>query len=443
MRNICDYMIIQRDPGGTGRGVFAGSFDPEKGKTVVARVIREDDNLTVVPWTICETDGNEWKITLSIPQGGLYRIEARRCAAPADPRCNAYDWADLIACARHVGVGDLFVMAGQSNMSGYGKDPAYDPCEPGVHLFNNAGKWELAAHPLNSVPDPIYPNNDSSSGTSPALSFGRMMKKRLGVPVGLIAAAQGGSALESWNPAEKDCYLFNSMKAKLEETGKFAGMIWYQGCNETGELEEAAAYYDKFCQAVSLWRESFGAFPIVLCQLNRHSWKGGGDDRHWGIVREAQRRAAADLEEVFIIPTIDMFTCDGIHNGGGANVVIGERMANVLLKGHYGLPGYSAPSVKRIKQLDSRTVLLEIGGEHMLRTMDDLASGINIEDENGLAGCTGIYACPEGATVKCERDIGENAVFHAYWRREAPAFFIRDIYGVPLLPCYGVKIEKQ
>lgn len=152
-------------------------------------------------------------------------------------------------------------MAGQSNMSGYGRDPAYDPPELGVHLFDNAGRWVLAAHPLNSVPDPVYPNNDAASGTSPALAFARMMKRELGVPVGLVAAALGGSSLEAWNPAEEDPFLYHSMAAKISEVGSFAGMLWYQGCNETVEAEEAENYLEKFTQTVSLWRKEFGCFP--------------------------------------------------------------------------------------------------------------------------------------------------------------------------------------
>lgn len=443
MKNICDYMIIQRDADGFGTGVFCGENEIKEGSAVVVKVMREDDNQTIIPWHECETNGNQWKSELKIPQGGLYRVEARLAPKNANPNNNYCDWGDLLACVKHVGVGDVFVMAGQSNMSGYGKDPAYDPPQMGVHLFDNSGNWELASHPLNSVPDPIYGNNDTSSGISPGLSFGRTMQRNLNVPIGLVAAARGGSSLEDWNPAhDDDPYLYFALREKLKSIGKFKAMIWYQGCNDAGNLEEATIYPEKFRQTVSLWREEFGHFPIVTCQINRHAYKDGGDDRFWGMVREAQRKAAVEIEDVYIIPTLDMPTIDGIHNTSAACVAVGERMASTLLKGCYSLPGSFAPSVKSVKKIEADSVLLTFYDNHMLRTMDDLADGINIEDENGMMNCVKITVCDEGAIVKGEREIGKNALFHAYWKRNVPSFFLRDVYGMPMLACYGVKIEE-
>lgn len=442
MKNICDYMIIQRDADGFGRAGYEGTYQPVENTKVIVRVMREDDNFMAVPWQECETEENHWKTELVIPEGGLYRVEVR-LAYEHHYKNNTRDWAPLLACAYHIGVGDVFILAGQSNMSGYGRDPAYDPPQLGVHLYNNSGNWVLAAHPMFSVPEAesIYSNNDDCSSTSPGLSFGKLMQKNLNVPIGLVAAARGGSSLEWWNPAEEDHYLYDALEAKIKEVGKFAGMLWYQGCNETVEQKEAETYLEKFRQAVSLWREAFGHFPIVTCQINRHAWKGEDRERRWGLVREAQRQAALQIPDVYVIPTMDMPSCDGIHNTSGACVTVGERLANVMLKEHYGRQGFSAPSIKRIKKLDSRTIQLEFTQPHTLRTMDEIATGLNIEDENGMMKCTKISACGEVAKVTAERDIVGNAVFHAYWEREVPAFFIRDAYGMPMLACYNVKIE--
>lgn len=442
MKHICDYMIIQRDSDGFGRAVFSGEYKDGDDGIIVACVMREDDNLAVVPWTKCESSGNEWSVELTIPQGGLYRMEARRIPAEQSPCNNRYDWCPLVKIAKHVGVGEIFIMAGQSNMSGYGRDPAYDPPQIGVHLFDNHGCWDLASHPLSSVPEPADANNDDASGVSPGLAFGKMMQKRLGVPIGLVSAARGGSSLEWWNPAEEDHYLYDSLKKKIDEIGKFKGMIWYQGCNETVEQQEADTYLEKFKQAVSLWREAFGDFPIATCQINRHAWMEEDRERRWGLVREAQRQAGLQIKDCYVVPTIDLTTVDGIHNSSASCIVVGERLAGVMLKEYYGLEGVTAPTVESVKKIDSKTVLLKFKGVHMMRTMDDLAHGINIEDEQGMMDCVKIAACDEGALVTGERDIAGSAVFHAYWKREVPTFLIRDIYGMPMLACYNVPIEQ-
>lgn len=441
MKNIVDYTILKRNSEGFAAAKWQGSFAGKKGTVVVARVMREDDNQTVIPWQLCKTKGKKWEVTLNIPQGGLYRLEARVSAEPFTQNHNRFDWSEPVGFARHVGVGEIFVMAGQSNMSAYGRDAAYDPPVPGVHLYDNCRKWDIASHPLNSVVNPVDCNNDTGAGTSPGLAFGRMMQKRLGVPIGLISAARGGSSLEDWNPNEKEHELYDAMIEKIEDVGDISGMIWAQGCNETN-AEECETYLKDFTAAVKAWRKKLGDFPIVSCQINKHAYKGGGDDRFWGFIREAQRQAALTIDNVFVVPTLDMYTTDGIHNGSGACVIIGERMASALLCGYYGMPGSLAPNLKNAIRVSSNQILLTFHKEETLRTMDTIATGIEVEDETGIIPCTEACEHAKGILITAARDFRKGAKFHAYYRRETPAFLIRNPYGLPMLACYNVPIEE-
>lgn len=441
MKNIVDYTILKRDKSGFTTAKWCGSFSGQKGMKVVARVMREDDNQTVIPWIQCQTEGNNWEVTLTIPQGGLYRLEARETAEPFNQNHNRFDWSQPVGFARHVGVGEIFVMAGQSNMSAYGRDAAFDPPALGVHLFNNNHQWDIASHPLNSVVNPLDCNSDGGSGTSPGLAFGRMMQKRLGVPIGLISAARGGSSLEDWNPNKKEHELYDAMKSKIEDVGGITGMIWYQGCNETN-AEECESYLQNFTATVASWRKALGDFPIVSAQMNKHAYIKEGSDRYWGYVREAQRQAGRTIKDVFVVPSLDMYTTDGIHNGSGACVMMGERMASAMLCGYYGQPGNLAPSVKKAKRINSNQLLLTFDREETLRTMDDIATGIEVEDETGIIPCTAVSEHPEGILVTASRDYKSNAKFHAYYHRETPAFLIRNPYGMPMLACFNVPIEE-
>ncbi len=56
-----------------------------------------------------------------IPAGGLYRIES--CLK--EEKNTPLEWATRGDCVEHFGVGDLFVIAGQSNAVGYGKKILY------------------------------------------------------------------------------------------------------------------------------------------------------------------------------------------------------------------------------------------------------------------------------------------------------------------------------
>ena len=56
----------------------------------------------------------------------------------------------------NIGVGDVFIAAGQSNAAGRAKNPVEDPPELGVHLLRPSGRWDLATHPMGETTDAIH-----------------------------------------------------------------------------------------------------------------------------------------------------------------------------------------------------------------------------------------------------------------------------------------------
>jgi len=436
MVEIHDYQIVQRK-NGCADIIFSGAL-PEgfrDEQRIYAHVVREDDNLTVIGWTLCEHDESNWQIRLTLPEGGLYRLEA--CLRDGE---NAFEWSPRIKNVCHVGVGELYMITGQSNMAGYGRDAAYDPPRLGVHLYGNNGKWSVATHPLNDSIDTIYPENcELPSGTSPALSFGRVMSERLGVPVGLVQASLGGSPLSAWHPNENG-YLYRAMMRRIDAVGEIGGVIWYQGCSDAN-TNDAPKYLERFAEMVRLWREQLGNIPVITVQLNR--WTGGGEsDRYWGMIREAQRMAAKTILDVCVVPSIDMLTTDGIHNSSSANVVIGERMASAALCSFYGKPGMTAPSVEKIEYVDDTHIYVVFGEGYHVSGMDGMGHGMNIEDADGLIECPRADMYKNGMLVSAERKFTLPAKYHALWKCSPPAFVPRDMHGMPMLSCYGIEIEK-
>lgn len=443
MIKISDFQIIQRDSDGYGSAEFCGTIPESIGvdanTLVFARAVREDDSLMVIPWHECALSENkrDWSTVLKLPEGGLYRAEACIAAPGA-----ALEWCGKIKCCYHIGVGDIWITTGQSNMTGYGRDTAYDPPELGVHCFSRNGKWDIATHPLGDSIDSIFDAPEGGTGTSPALSFARMLKKRLGIPIGIIPAAVGGSPLRSWNIAE-DGNLTDNMLKMLAYTGDFAGFIWFQGCSDAYE-ESASTYFDRFASMVRLWREKLGYKPVVTVQLNR--WVGennGHSDRYWGIVRDAQRRAGLELDGVYTVPSIDLPVTDGIHDSSGANVIIGERLADAALKCVYGKAGQTAPAVTGAEYIDSTHIKVFISPCIQAYTMDNFAFGMDIEDESGIIPCTTAYTADGGLTVASSREFSLPAKFHYAWRTQPPVFAARDMHGLPLLACYGVEILRK
>src|SRR5262249_11210001 len=117
-------------------------------------------------------------------------------------------------------VGDLWVLAGQSNMQGVGDLIDVTPPNPRVTLLGMDGQWRPADEPLHWLvdsPDRVHSGDPQTraersardhktrkKGAGLGLPFAVTMVESTGVPVGLVACAHGGTSMEQWSPAKKE-----------------------------------------------------------------------------------------------------------------------------------------------------------------------------------------------------------------------------------------------
>lgn len=337
-----DWQILQRDARGLGRMELRGRWIaralPEmpapKSGAVEVRLVREETGAPVtaaLDWFAAETaaDGT-WKAIVSdIPGGGLYRLETR-----FNPKGNKLGEWSLRGDTRHfLGVGDVWIIAGQSNASGYGRGACNDAPEPGLHALRHTGAWSLAAHPLADATAGVFPalRENYNTGHSPFLHFARLLRAELGVPIGLIPAALGGSPLSEWEPGGA---LFENMKAMAARAGgRVKGIAWYQGESDA-EPGRAGDYLDRFLRAARAWRGALGdaSLPILTVQLGRYlSRRPGNEDREWSQVREAQRQASLRDRNITVVPALDLALDDAIHLSSSANMTLAARLAACAL----------------------------------------------------------------------------------------------------------------
>lgn len=159
----------------------------------------------------------------------------------------------------HIGIGDLYVIAGQSNAAGFAQDSVTDPPELGIHVFRTSGRWELASHPLNDFTDTVHMVHQvpERQGHSPYLSFARFLKRELGYPIGLIPTAYGGSSIRSWLPGAEGVLYRNMMEIIAKTGSDIAGILWYQGCRDASE-KDYNNYGQLFAKLVNGVREEIG-----------------------------------------------------------------------------------------------------------------------------------------------------------------------------------------
>ena len=111
-------------------------------------------------------------------------------------------------------------------------------------------------------------------------------------------------AQESWIPAA----LFNGMIAPLTRFA-ISGVIWYQGESNSGAGREND-YAALFSALISDWRMHFGQgdFPFLFVQIS----SADVPKEHWGIVRDAQRRALS-LRNTAMAVSLDVGDQHNVH----------------------------------------------------------------------------------------------------------------------------------
>lgn len=450
-----DFRIYQQDESHTADIDVAGTWEKEPGGgdfQVLIRVLSETDSSPVPPtmdWTPVDHLGDgTWRHTLrGVPAGGLYEIRTHL----------SWTGADGVAAGRlgdsrqHLGVGDLWLLAGQSNASGTGRGVADDPPELGIHILRNDERWDVAAHPLNAARRTDHPNRDGGPGVSPWLSAAKVMRRRLGYPIGLVQAAKGGSCLREWHVGEDALApLWHNMIFCVRLAGgRVRGMFWYQGCSDGGNFMAAdpRTYLARWAAFVERLRQEVGAIPIITAQINR--WT---DIDHppevresFSIIRDQQRRAAT-LPGVCVVPTLDLPLSDGIHNSSTGNVTLGQRMGRAALGFVYGSPlPWAAPTVRRAR-LAAKDRIVVLKFDDVTSHLMFLGFGTGeflVADGAGPVAIKAAVAEADEVRLTLARAIKGEAVVHGGYDVD-PVWTLRDCEtNLPAVAFMDVPIERD
>lgn len=458
IENIQSWQIFQQENGYakvTVSGTYERRVTPDmvedylEEEILYAMVCRESDNEPVIWWTECEKDGRNWSITLDIPAGGPYSI----CTCMTEKELPQWsEWGSPGEMVRHIGVGDLYLIAGQSNAVGYGKDFVDDPPELGVHMQCNNGQWDLASHPLSTrdTRHDLPTDGTHHTGHSMYLSFAKALKRDLGYPIGLIPAALGGVHLSRWNPEENgDLYDF-AMERIRDCGGKIKGILWYQGCSDTDTQENATSYHQRFGRMVEHFREDLGenlpVFTMQIAYANDHRYPIESD--LWAVVRQQQADCAKNIPNVYILPTSDSMMSDMVHISAAANLRLGQLLAKQVLTVLYGKQYMChAPELTSIRRISRDTV--ELSFAHIYERLETLAPAkdLEIEAQDGTERIPVVdYKIYDRNKLQLTfgKPISDNARFHAGHTVVRKGFLPIDYAThMPILAFYGQAFDKE
>ncbi|WP_293877017.1 MULTISPECIES: sialate O-acetylesterase [unclassified Sphingomonas] len=233
---------------------------------------------------------------------------------------------------------DVYVLAGQSNMSGRGALAELTAAErvgdPRIRLYGNDGRWRVALDPLDDAAGQVDPvSADRQAAVGPGLPFARAMLRSRGRPIVLVPCAKGGSAITEWTPAPASGTLYGGCIRRIREAGgHLAGLLWYQGESDA-RTSVGAAWGERFATLVAAFRSDLGTptLPVAFVQLADTPVADGARYPNWAVVQAQQAQVA--LPCVAMVPAARLArNPDELHLATAAQRTLGRRLARAMTR---------------------------------------------------------------------------------------------------------------
>lgn len=329
-----DYQVVQRDSRSQGGLVVAGvvlfgGTNATPPDALEVRLIGKSTNGDLPgqwqPLTFA-APSLSFHERLAVPAGGWYRLEVRASQHGQWVSTNVVE---------HVGVGEVFIIAGQSNSANYGEEKQ-KTLTGLVAAFNGHG-WQLAADP--------EPGAGGKKGSFMPV-FGDAIAEHFHVPVGLVAMGIGSTSVREWLPAGI-CFtnptmtgrnmvvvapgkwaatgtIFAHFAARMKSFGPhgFRAVLWHQGESDARQAKPECTlpgnlYHQYLAQVIQDSRREIGwDAPWFVAQVSYHN----PSDVASPDIRAAQQ---ALWDEGIALPGPDTDTLTGLmreKNGQGIHL---------------------------------------------------------------------------------------------------------------------------
>ncbi len=406
------------------------------------------------------TPGTEVKVTLAAQSASAKSDESGRfdvelSAMPAGGPHELTIAADETRTMKDVLIGEVWLCSGQSNMQW----PVAAANDADLEtLTANFPNLRLITVPNLGTQEPQTSFEGKWESCTPKTAaqfsavgyfFGRQLHQTLGVPVGLIDNAWGGSSCEAWVKRdalaadEKYAPLLKhwddlaaksnfddqlaKWQAKMNEWRKtkqgdaprrpqdalagqhrpanlyngclkpvigytIRGAIWYQGESNAGRAEQ---YGELFPLMIQSWRDEWnlGDFSFYWVQLaDFMQEKSEPGDSSWAELREAQTKTMTQLPGTGEAVILNLGEASDIHPKNKQDV--GKRLARWALAKDYGYEvPYHSPTFSA----------MEVKEGHAVLTFDHVGGGLDTFDVTSPLGFT--IAAEDKKFVRAEAKI--------------------------------------
>lgn len=272
-----------------------------------------------------------------VAAGGWYRFEVRATVG-GKPVAQA--------AAEHVGVGEVFVVAGQSNSANHGAEK--QTTKTGRVAAFDGTRWQPANDPQPGA---------SGTGGSFLPPFGDAVAEKFGVPVGLVACGVGATSVREWlpkgatfpNPPTLEGNVRKLADGKWESTGDlyakfcarmkvlgpngFRAVLWHQGESDANQKDATRTLPGK------LYRE-------YLEKLIRDSRKAIGWEVPWFVAQVSYHVPGDEASPDIRAAQAALWKDKVALEGPDSDALKGELRENGGKGVHFSGPGLRAHAAK-------------------------------------------------------------------------------------------------
>lgn len=238
-----DYQVVQRSSPGKGLLRFTANLSEDLGGEGISFEARFTKDGQDSGWLRAGGSLKNRQLTgqVEAPAGGWWRMDLRLSQ-------NGKSLTE--GSVQHVGVGEVFVIAGQSNSANHGEEK--QRTQSGLVAAFNAGRWQIAHDPQPGA---------SGGGGSFIPAFADAVVAREKVPVGIVACGIGATSVREWLPkgsrfpnpptllgrvqglqngewmSKGDAYAMLVQRMKALGPQGFRALLWHQGESDANQKD--------------------------------------------------------------------------------------------------------------------------------------------------------------------------------------------------------------
>ncbi len=345
------FTLVQRDTDKTGvitvKGKIPGGQRAEK---VEARF-----------------NGGEWQEVKTLAAGTAFAGGITGQTGQGALEVRTVGGAESQGRVETVGVGDLFLIAGQSNADGRGAAMVeMNPENPYIGVKYNQGKWSKGGDPSS---------NEGPTASPWPIVLNSLIPDHK-IPVGYITAAMGSTVARQWRRVEgataKNAWGEGGMFARAVEivttatggTMKIKAVLYHQGENDMTHHNKLnvkgdyAAYKEHLTAVVSdLW-DAFHA-PVLVGQITNLASADSKRKENDNIRRAQQEIWSEHAHAVQGAITYDIMPTDGVHYKTADNMrVYAGRWTAAIQRGVYGEKKMAYPSLQGVRKTGDKQFTL-------------------------------------------------------------------------------------